>query len=189
MLDIVILRHFFHLKYMLPNNSDKICVRILTLFLAFPISVLLTSSHFTSGGISSDFIWEERKLKKLWIQVESLTSFFGLPFWAAFTLSILLPIIPFWSSRTLANFTFFSMSSKVVEWWCAYSTLPFDGSRYDGVWQIFLGCIYGLSLDMYFHKIYFFLILIFFPKNWQQIWYNLSTSLVWNPSAIVYNTH
>ena len=133
MLDIVILPHFFHVKYMLPNNSDKICVRILALFLAFPISVLLTSSHFTSGGISSDFIWEERKLKKLWIQVECLTSFFGLPFWAAFTLSILLPIIPFWSSRTLANFTFFSMSSKVVEWWCAYSTLPFDGSRYDGI--------------------------------------------------------
>ena len=123
MLDIVILPHFFHLKNMLSNNLNIIFVRILTLLLSFPIS----------SGISSDFIWEERKLKELWIQVERLTSFFGLPFWAAFTLSILLPIIPFWSSRTLANFTFFSMSSKVVEWWCAYSTLPFDGSRYDGI--------------------------------------------------------
>ena len=93
MLNIAILPHFFHLKNMLPDNLNKICVRILTLLLAFSISVLLTSSNFTSGGISSDFIWEERKLKKLWIQVECLTSFFGLPFWAAFTLSILLPII------------------------------------------------------------------------------------------------
>ena len=66
---------FFQLKYMLPDNLNKICVHILTLLLAFPISVLLTS-----GGISSDSIWEERKLKKTWIQVESLTSFFGLPF-------------------------------------------------------------------------------------------------------------
>ena len=79
-------------------SIQKICVHILTLFLAFPISMFLASSSFTSGGISSDFIWEERKLKKLWIQVESLTSFFGLPFWAAFTLSILLLIIPFWST-------------------------------------------------------------------------------------------
>ena len=47
---------FFPLKNMLPDNLNNICVRILTLLLAFPISVLLTSSNFTSGGISSDFI-------------------------------------------------------------------------------------------------------------------------------------
>ena len=158
MLDLVILPHFFHLKNMLPENLNKICVRILTLLLAFPISVLLTSSNFTSGRISSDFIWEERKLKKLWIQAECLTSFFGLPFWAAFTLSILLPIIPFWSIWTLSQISHFSMSSPVVEWWCAYSTLPFDGSRHDRIILVagFLGCIYGLSLNMYIHKIYFF---------------------------------
>ena len=108
LLDIVVLPHFFHLKNMLPDNLNKICVHILTLLLAFPISVLLTSSNFTSGRISSDFIWEERKLKKLWIQVECLTSFFGLPFWAAFTLSILLPIIPFWSSWILSQISHFS---------------------------------------------------------------------------------
>ena len=65
MLDIVIFPHFFHLKYMLPDNLNKICVHISTLLLDFPISVYLTSSSFTSGGISSDFICEERKLKKL----------------------------------------------------------------------------------------------------------------------------
>ena len=108
MLNIAILPHFFHLKNMLPDNLNKICVRILTLLLAFSISVLLTSSNFILGGISSDFIWEERKLKKLWIQVECLTSFFGLPFWAAFTLSILLPIIPFCSSWTLLQISHFS---------------------------------------------------------------------------------
>ena len=65
MLDIVILPRFFHLKNMLQNNLNKICVRILILLLAFPISVLLTSSNFTSGGILSDFIGEKRKLNKL----------------------------------------------------------------------------------------------------------------------------
>ena len=184
---------------MLPDNLNKICVYILTLLLAFPISVLLTSSNFTSGGISSDFIWEERKLKKLWIQVECLTSFFGLPFWAAFTLSILLLIIPFWSIWTLSQISHFSACQVqllngvglivlclmvVVRWQNTISG------------RFFLGCIYVLSLDMYVHKIYFFnwvlivfLIVIFFPKNWQQIWYDLSISLIWNPSAIVYNTH
>ena len=43
---------FFALK----NNLNKICVHILTLLLAFLNSVLLTSSNFTSGGISSDFM-------------------------------------------------------------------------------------------------------------------------------------
>ena len=65
LLDIVVLPHFFHLKNMLPDNLNKICVHILTFLLAFSISALLTSSNFTSGGISSDFISEERKLKKL----------------------------------------------------------------------------------------------------------------------------
>ena len=86
------------------------------------------------GRISSGFIWEERKVKKLWIQVESFTLSFGLPFRAVFTLSILLPIIFFWSSWTLSNFTFFSMSSPVVERWCPYSTtLLFDGSSHDRI--------------------------------------------------------
>ena len=49
------------------------------------ISLLLTSSNFTTDGIPSDSIWEERKLQKLWVQVELLILFFGLPFQAAFT--------------------------------------------------------------------------------------------------------
>ena len=108
MLGIVILPHFFNLKNMLPEKLNKICVHILTLLLAFPISVLLTSSDFTSDGISSDFIWEGRKLKKLWIQIEPLTSFFCLPFWPVFTLSILLPIISFWRSCSLSQISRFS---------------------------------------------------------------------------------
>ena len=175
MLDTVILPHFFHLKDMLPDNLNRICVRILTLLLAFLISVFLTSSNFTSSGISSEFSWEERKFKH---------SFANDPF------------VEYLDS--LANFTFFSMSSPVVEWWCAYSALPFDGSRHDRIILVagFLGYIYGLSLDMYVRKIYFFnsvfivfLIVIFFPKNWQQIWWNLSIFLVWNLSAIAYNTN
>ena len=168
MLDIMILPHFFHLN-MLPNNLSKICVRNLTLLLAFPIAVLLTSSKFTSDGISSDLTWEEWKLKELWVQVES----FDLPFQAAFTLSILLPIIPFWSSWTVTNFTFFSMSSPVVEWWCAYSTLPFDGSRHDRITLVadFIRvCLWIVTICI--HKIHFFtfvfivfLIVIFFPKK------------------------
>ena len=98
---------FFPFKNMLPDNVNKICVLILTLLLAFPISVLLTSSNFTSGGISSDFIWEERKLKKLWIQAECLTSVF----WSAFLSSL-------YFKHSFAQ-TFFSMLSPVVEWWCA----------------------------------------------------------------------
>ena len=58
MLDIVILPHFFHLKNMLPDNLYKICVRILTFLLVFPISVLLTSSNFTSDFQSRRIIGE-----------------------------------------------------------------------------------------------------------------------------------
>ena len=46
--------------------------------------------------------------KKLWIQVERFTSLFGQYFWAAFTFSILLPIIPFWSIWTLSQIPHFS---------------------------------------------------------------------------------
>ena len=92
---------FFPLKHV-ARQLYKICVCILTLLLAFPISVWLTSSNFTS-----DFIWEERKLKKLWIQAEYLTLFFGLLFWAAFTSNNLLPK------------HIFQHLIPVAEWWCA----------------------------------------------------------------------
>ena len=49
-----------------------------------------------------------KEIKKTLIQIECLTSFFGLPFRAAFTLSTLLPIIPFWSSWTLLQISHFS---------------------------------------------------------------------------------
>ena len=114
-----ILLHFFHLKNMVPDNLNKICVRILTLSLAFPISVLLTSSNFTSGGISSDFIWEKRKLKK----TLNPSRMFDIIFWSTFLSSLYFkhsfannPIQK--SLDPLANFTFSSMSNPVVEWWC-----------------------------------------------------------------------
>ena len=84
--------------------------RILTLSLALPNYVLLTSSNLTSGGIWSDFIWEQSKFEKLWIQAESLTLFVGLHFWKAFTVGILLPIIPFLSSWILPQVSHFSAS-------------------------------------------------------------------------------
>ena len=47
---------FFPLKkHGVKQFKQNLCSH-LTLLLAFPISVLLTSSNFTSGGISSDFI-------------------------------------------------------------------------------------------------------------------------------------
>ena len=195
MLDIMILPHFFHLKNMLPDNLNKICVRILTLLLAFSISVLLTSSNFILGGISSDFIWEERKLKKL-----NPNRIFVIIVWSVFLSSLYFKQSfannPFLECLDyLKSFTFFSMSSLVVEWWCAYSTLPLDGSRHDriisvaGLFRVYL---WTVTRYIYIHKIYFFnfvfivfLTVIFFPKTWQ----NLPISLVWNPSAIAYNTN
>ena len=102
-------------------------------FIGFPHFCVINIIQFHFRWNIINFIWKERKLKKLWIQVECLTSFFGLPFWAAFTLSILLPIIPFWSIWTLSQISHFSMLSPVVEWWYAYSTLLFGGSRQDRI--------------------------------------------------------
>ena len=80
---------FFPLKkHAARQFKQNLCSHFNT-FIGFPHFVLLTSSNFTSGGILSDFIGEKRKLNKLWIQVESLTTVFGLPFHAALTLSIL----------------------------------------------------------------------------------------------------
>ena len=133
MLDIVTLPHFFHLKEHAARQFKQNLFHILTLLLAFLISVLLTSSNFISVGISSDFMWEERKFSKTLNPSRIFDTIFGLPFWPAFTLSIHLPIILFWSSWTLSQISFFSMSSLVVEWCCAYSTLPFCDSRDDRI--------------------------------------------------------
>ena len=57
---------FFLLKkHAVKQFKQKLCSHFNT-FIGFQVK---------SGGISSNFIWEEMKLKKLWIQVESLTSF------------------------------------------------------------------------------------------------------------------
>ena len=50
-------------KHAARQFKQSLCSHFNT-FKAFPISVLLTSSNFTSGRRSSDSIWEERKLKK-----------------------------------------------------------------------------------------------------------------------------
>ena len=68
---------FFLLKkYAARQFEQNLCLHLL----AFPIPMLLTSSNFTSGGISTDFIWEERILKKTFNPSRCQTSFFGLPF-------------------------------------------------------------------------------------------------------------
>ena len=54
------------------------------------------------------FYSRRKEIKKLWIQVESLTIFLGLPFRAAFTLSILFPMILFSVSWTLSQISHFS---------------------------------------------------------------------------------
>ena len=134
MLDIVILPHFFHFKNMLSNNLNRICVRILTLLLTFPISVLSTSSNFTSSGLLSDFVWEKKKLKKKL----NLSRMYHIIFWSACLSSLYFkhsfannPFLGYLDY--LANFTYFSMSSPVVLWSWPYSTLPFDESRHDRI--------------------------------------------------------
>ena len=116
---------FFPLKNMLPGNLYKICVRILTLLLAFPISVLLISSNFTS-----DFIWEERKLKKHWIQ-----KMFDIIFWSAFLSSLY-----FKHSFALI---FQHAESRCWMMMC-FSTLPYDGSGHDRI--ILVGMFFRVYL-------------------------------------------
>ena len=62
------------------------------------------------------FYLRRKKIKKSLNPSRVIASCFGLSLQRAFTLSILLQIILFWSSWTLASFTFFSMWSPVVEW-------------------------------------------------------------------------
>ena len=106
---------FFPLKkHAVKQFKQNLCSHFNTFigFLHFCV-INIIQFHFRWNIIR--FYLRRKKIKKAWnLQVESLAPFFGLPFWAAFTLSILLPIIPFWSSWTLANFTFFTMSSPVV---------------------------------------------------------------------------
>ena len=120
MLNIVILPHFFHLKNMLPDNLNKICVRILTLLLFFPISVLLTSSNFTSGKIS-DFIGR----------------MFDIIFWSAFLSSSL-------QSRTFFCSNIFQHVESSSWMVMCSSALPFDGNRHDRI--ILVGRFFGLYL-------------------------------------------
>ena len=154
--------------------------------MAFFISVInIIQFHFRQNIIR--FFLRRKEIKK----TLNPSRMYDIIFWSVFLSSLYFkhsfanePFLEYLDS--LAKFTFFSMSS------------PVDGSRHDRIILVagFLRYIYGLSLDMYVRKIYFFnfvfivfLIVIFFPKNWQQIWWNLSIFLVWNPSAIAYNTN
>ena len=59
-----------HVLHGILSNGKRVCKSdegLISAFKVFFLHILLTSSNFTSGGISSDFIWEERKLKKLGI--------------------------------------------------------------------------------------------------------------------------
>ena len=100
---------FFPLKkHAVKQFKQNLCSHFNTFigFLHFCV-INIIQFHFRWNIIR--FYLRRKKIKKAWnLQVESLAPFFGLPFWAAFTLSILLPIIPFWSSWTLSQISHFS---------------------------------------------------------------------------------
>ena len=107
MLDIVILPHFFHLKNMLQGNLNKICVRIL-IRIGFPdyCVINIIQFHFRSNIIR--FNLRRKEIKKTLNLRRMFDIIFGLPFWVAVSLSIFLPITPFWSIWTLPQISHFS---------------------------------------------------------------------------------
>ena len=134
LLDIVVLPHFSYLKNMLPNNLNKICVHILTFFFGFLhfCVINIIQSHFRWNIIR--FYFRRKEIKK----TLNPSRIFDIIFWSAFLTSLYFKHSfannPFLEQLgSLANFTFFRMLSPVVEWCCAYSTLPFDGSRDDRI--------------------------------------------------------
>ena len=94
------------------SNGNRVCKSDEGLISAFEVffftyCINIIQFHFRWNIIR--FYLRRKKIKKAWnLQVESLAPFFGLPFWAAFTLRILLPIIPFWSSWILSQISHFS---------------------------------------------------------------------------------
>ena len=85
-------------KHAAKQFKHNLCWHFNT-FIDFPHFCIININQFHFRWNIIRFYLRRREIKiKLRIQEESLTSLFGLPFQAAFTLSILLPIIPFWSS-------------------------------------------------------------------------------------------
>ena len=127
--------------------------------------------HFSQNSIR--FYLRRKEIKK----TLNPSRIFDNIFWPAFVSSLYLTFannLFLEQLDSLANFTFFSMSSRFVEWRCDYSTLPSDGSRHYRITLAadFFRVYNGLSLDMYTHKIYFlnfvfivFFIVIFFPQK------------------------
>ena len=108
MLVIVNLFQFFQLKkHAVKQFKQNLCLHINT-FIGFPHFCVIKIIQFHFRWNIIRFYLRRKEIKKIWIQVESLTLFFGLPFLPAFTLRIFLPIIPFWSSWTLSQISNFS---------------------------------------------------------------------------------
>ena len=101
---------FFPLKKEAAKQFKQNLCFLLNTFIGFPnfCVINIIQLHFRWNIIR---FYLRKEIKKSFNPSKILDIIFVLPFQAAFTLSVLLPIISFWSSYTLANFRFFSMSS------------------------------------------------------------------------------
>ena len=99
---------FPHKKHAARQFKQNLCLHCNT-FIGFPHFSAINIIPFHSRWNIIRFYLRRKEILKTSsrIQVECLTSFFSLPIWAAFTLSILLEIIPFWSIWTLSQISHF----------------------------------------------------------------------------------
>ena len=125
---------FFSLKkHAVKQFKQNLCSHFNTFigFLHFCV-INIIQFHFKWNIIR--FYLRRKEIKK----TLNPSRMFDIIFWSAFLSSLYFkhsfannPFLEYLES--LANFTFFSMLSPVAQWWCAYSTLPFDGSRHDRI--------------------------------------------------------
>ena len=128
-------------------------------FIGFPQFCVINIIQFHFRWNIIRFYLRRKEIKK----TLNPNRIFDIIFWSAFLTSLYFkhsfannPFLEQFNSH--ANSTFFSMSSPVVEWCCAYSTLPFDGSRDDRItlvadfFRMFLWIVtrYVYSLNIFF---------------------------------------
>ena len=149
---------FFQLKIHAARQfKQNLCSHFNT-FIGFPhfCVINIIQFHFRQNIIR--FYLRRKEIKK----TLNPNRIFDIIFWSAFLTSLYFkhsfannPFLEQFNSH--ANFTFFSMSSPVVEWCCAYSTLPFGGIRDERITLVadFLGVF------MHCHQICIFMKYIF----------------------------
>ena len=99
---------FFPLKKDAARQFKQNLCWHFNILIGFPHFCVINIIQFHLGGISSDFIWEERKLKKTLNPSRIFDIIFWYDYQPASTLSILLPIITFWNSWTHTQISHFS---------------------------------------------------------------------------------